>query len=465
MTCWRATRRARRAVAVLSAFAFAVGSASLIASPAAATGDKPAEEASADTTSSIEPVPPGPDSLTEAVETGILSAEVVASLKNGPVEALVAVQYGDLTLGSLDVDVMRTARVQVAERKTDVFDGVTGVTVIEDYSALPISFVEVDTAAALLALVRTGDVVSVEPNLQYTRQLAESLPLIRQPQAQAAGHTGAGTAVAVLDSGLDYEEAAFGSCTSPGVPASCRVAYVQDFAPDDGVLDDDGHGTNVAGIVAGVAPGTKLIGLDVFDGASADSQHVIAAINWTVANRATYNITAINLSLGNSDHWTTTCTTPYNAAFSTARGAGIMPVVAAGNTANVGSVFQDGVAHPACAAGAVRVGAVYDSDVGGRASGELHRRIHRRRPDHLLLPIRTAAVRTGSGSAHHGRRDHHWRHLASSAPRRRCGSRHSCRASDGNRRPDPDGHRGVRPDDPRCRATQSRAIVSTCWTR
>ena len=112
MTCWRATRRARRAVAVLSAFrVHAVGSASLIASPTTATGDKPAEEASADTTSSIEPVPPGPDSLTEAVETASCG-RVVASLKNGPVEALVAVRYGDLTLGGLDVDMMRTARVR-----------------------------------------------------------------------------------------------------------------------------------------------------------------------------------------------------------------------------------------------------------------------------------------------------------------------------------------------------------------
>ena len=41
-----------------------------------------------------------------------------------------------------------------------------------------------------------------------------------------------------------------------------------DFAPDDGMLDDPAagrHGTNVSGIVVGVAPDTKVLGLDVFN--------------------------------------------------------------------------------------------------------------------------------------------------------------------------------------------------------
>lgn len=54
--------------------------------------------------------------------------------------------------------------------------------------------------------------------------------------------------------GLDYTREAFGPCTAPGVPAAtCKVAYVQDIAPNDNSLDDEGeaHGTNVAGIIAG----------------------------------------------------------------------------------------------------------------------------------------------------------------------------------------------------------------------
>jgi subtilisin family serine protease len=78
------------------------------------------------------------------------------------------------------------------------------------------------------------------------------------------------------------------------------VLFSKDFAADDGALDTgDFHGTNVAAIIVGVAPGARLIGLDVFDadGSGAWST-LIAAINWAVDSKAKYNITAANLSLG-----------------------------------------------------------------------------------------------------------------------------------------------------------------------
>jgi subtilisin family serine protease len=76
---------------------------------------------------------------------------------------------------------------------------------------------------------------------------------------------------------------------------------MQDFAPDDNALDSDSqkHGTNVAGIIATVAPGVKLISLDVFGASGGGSwSDLINAVNWAVSNRDVYNITAINLSLG-----------------------------------------------------------------------------------------------------------------------------------------------------------------------
>ena len=46
--------------------------------------------------------------------------------------------------------------------------------------------------------------------------------------------------------------------------STCRVVYSFDSAPDDGTLDDDGHGSNVSAIVSKVATKTKIIGIDVF---------------------------------------------------------------------------------------------------------------------------------------------------------------------------------------------------------
>lgn len=54
-----------------------------------------------------------------------------------------------------------------------------------------------------------------------------------------------------------------------------------------------------AGGVTGVAPGVKLINLDVFaPNGDAEWSDLIAAVDWTVANRDRYNITVMNLSLG-----------------------------------------------------------------------------------------------------------------------------------------------------------------------
>lgn len=241
--------------------------------------------------------------------------------------------------------------------------GKKGIKKQRDYSHLPMAVVSIDNLAALQELESNIDVIAVYENTQHQHTLIQSLPLISQPAAQAAGKIGTGTTVAVLDTGVNYTLAAFGSCSSPGVPAGCRVPFAQDFAPNDGSLDANGHGTNVAAIAAAVAPGTRIAALDVFNGGGASATDIIAAINWSIANRATYNIVAMNLSLGDSSNNAGECSGSWaTAPFANARSAGILPVVASGNNG-----YTNGISGPACAPGAVRVGAVYDSNIGGIA--------------------------------------------------------------------------------------------------
>ncbi len=236
-----------------------------------------------------------------------------------------------------------------------------GLELVRDYSHLPMAVVRASGYDAVERILTTPGVVGVYTDVRHRLELAESLPLIHQPQASAQGANGSGTTVAVLDTGVDYTRSAFGFCAAPG--GSCKVVHAQDFAAADGALDDNGHGTNVAGIVLGVAPGARIAALDVFfrdsGGWGASSGDIIAAMNWSIANRAAYNIVAMNMSLGDRSSNATTCASWATTPIANARAAGIATVIASGNDNH-----KNGISGPACAAGAISVGAVYDSNRG-----------------------------------------------------------------------------------------------------
>lgn len=235
------------------------------------------------------------------------------------------------------------------------------VSLITRYQHIPYLFVEVSTLHSLYALADRPEVLRLHEDQKLEHQLVESLPLIHQPEVLASGKDGAGTAVAVLDTGCDFTRNAFGNCSHAG-DDGCKVAYAADFANNDAVLDDHGHGTNVSAIVLAVAPATKLLALDVFDGPTAPASAILAAIDWSIQNRKTYQIVAMNLSLGGSA-WNSVCSHDLFApALANARAAGVVPVVASGNGGLGGALTS-----PACTPAAVSVGAVYDDNVGGVA--------------------------------------------------------------------------------------------------
>lgn len=313
----------------------------------------------------------GPGKSVERGSGADVAGVLAARVAKAPTTALVTVRYADL-LGKLPVQEGSAAIAvdarQYANRKQQALT-VAGISKLDDYPLLPVMLVRIANPTALRDLSASEAVVSVQPDRRNKTDLAQSLPLIHQPEVAAAGDKGAGTAVAVLDTGVDFHRAAFGACAHAG-DAGCAVAYAHDFASDDGSVDDNGHGTNVAGIALGVAPATKILALDVFEGSGAYDSDVVAAIEWAVSNRSAYNIRALNLSLGNLEHNTSECTwSSYSGPFEVARAAGIVPVVAAGNYAYVEGEYEDGVSAPACASGALSVGAVYDSSMGSRGWG------------------------------------------------------------------------------------------------
>ncbi len=83
-------------------------------------------------------------------------------------------------------------------------------------------------------------------------------------------------------------------------------------------------------------------------------------MNTAISLRATYNIVAMNLSLGDGGSNATQCAgSVFRNAVNSAFNAGILTVVAAGNSGS-----KTGLSDPACVANAVSVGAVYDASYG-----------------------------------------------------------------------------------------------------
>jgi serine protease AprX len=155
------------------------------------------------------------------------------------------------------------------------------------------------------------------------------------------GFDGTGVGVATIDSGV----------TAWHDDLSQRVVHFADFVNHHATpYDDYGHGTHVAGIIAGsgydsggarrgIAPGASLVVLKVLDRAGDGYiSNVIAAIEYAIQKRAVFNIRVINLSVA-AGVYESYSTDPLTLACRRAVEAGLVVVTASGNL----GLDEDGV--------------------------------------------------------------------------------------------------------------------------
>lgn len=176
------------------------------------------------------------------------------------------------------------------------------------------------------------------------------------------GLDGTGVGVAIIDSGVANWHDDLGSDA---------VVHFVDFVTDLFVPHDDyGHGTHVAGIIAGngydsggaragIAPGASLVVLKVLDGTGdGHLSNVIAAIDYVIEHRARFRIRVINLSVAAGVH-ESYLTDPLTLAAKRAVDAGIVVVTAAGNLGRSarGTVQYGGITSPGNAPWVLTVGA------------------------------------------------------------------------------------------------------------
>jgi serine protease AprX len=124
-----------------------------------------------------------------------------------------------------------------------------------------------------------------------------------------------------------------------------------DFTPDHDGIDHFGHGTHMAGIIAGdgtnsnglyqgVAPGSKIVSVKIAGANGAtDVSVVIAGMQWIVSHKAQYGIRIMNLSYG-TDSRQSYLLDPLDYAVEQVWFSGIVVVVAAGNKGPYGGTIE-----------------------------------------------------------------------------------------------------------------------------
>jgi serine protease AprX len=214
-------------------------------------------------------------------------------------------------------------------------------------------------ASLVVGLCFAAPALAVDPYATYPGSLASVTRIIGAQDAWLRGYTGAGIGVALIDTGV---------APVPGLEGQVVKGPDLSFegqAPNLAFIDSFGHGTHLAGIIAGrdpdlpvtgqgaddgflgVAPKAKVVSIKVgsSDG-SVDVTQVLAAIDWAVQHRndAGLNIRVICLAFG------TDSTQPYTSdplayAVDKAWRKGVIVVASAGNTGARG-ILNDPATNP-----------------------------------------------------------------------------------------------------------------------
>lgn len=208
-----------------------------------------------------------------------------------------------------------------------------------------------------------NDVATAPGPVKFILTLDKSVPYVGATKAHNLNYKGKDQYVVVIDTGIESshpfikDKLALEACFSSVCPNG-QTSMIGSGA----AKPVHWHGTHVAGIVAGsnsnfkgVAPEAKIIAINVFDayGAAYDGD-IIKALNWVNTISNDYNIVAVNMSLGSTQVFRTTCDAYIPAmtdAIKLLREKKIATVISSGNS------YAVGMSAPACISYSVSVAA------------------------------------------------------------------------------------------------------------
>jgi hypothetical protein len=178
-------------------------------------------------------------------------------------------------------------------------------------------------------------------------------------------YRGDGYSVAILDTGINYNDPNLGGGWGK------RVIAGWDFVGNNAnPMDDNGHGTFIAGEIGsssaeypGVAPNVNFIALKVLDANTNGTwANIDAGLKWVIANQAQYHIVAINLSLG-AGNYTSDIFSLVEPELAMLKQKGIFTAVAAGNGFGTNN-STPGLSYPAVDPDVVSVGTTWAGNYG-----------------------------------------------------------------------------------------------------
>jgi subtilisin family serine protease len=201
--------------------------------------------------------------------------------------------------------------------------------------------------------------------VEFKMDLVASVSFIGASKAHQYNYKGQGSYVVVIDSGVETSNPFLASKV---VLEACFATICPDGSSKmigpGAAKPVHWHGTHVAGIIAGsnssmsgVAPQAAIIAVNVFDpsGSTYDA-NIVSALDWVNSISSKYNIAAVNMSLGTTLVFTTSCDNyipELTSIISKLKSKNIATVVSAGNS------YAYGMSSPACITDTISVAATY----------------------------------------------------------------------------------------------------------
>ena len=211
-----------------------------------------------------------------------------------------------------------------------------------------------------------NDVAEAPGPVRFKFTLNTAIPYINANQAHANNYQGQDAYIVIIDTGIEAAHPFFGGRVALEACFAIRCPNGQTSMIGKGAAAPvHMHGTHVAGIAAGsnsqftgVAPKANIIAINVFDSAGAYDTDIIKALNWVSSISSTYNIVSVNMSLGGSQIFRSTCDgyiPEMTDAIRILREKNIATVIASGNS------YAYGMSAPACISYAVSVAATFSN--------------------------------------------------------------------------------------------------------